>query len=71
MSDRLYLTSKELAQRWRLSEQTLANWRHARKGPSFIRIGGRILYPISTTTDFERQWLSQHNSPVTSAATRS
>lgn len=45
MNETLYLTSKELAQRWRLSEQTLANWRHARRGPPYIRIGSRVLYP--------------------------
>jgi hypothetical protein len=71
MSERLYLTSKELAHRWRLSEQTLANWRHARKGPPFMRIGGRILYPMSTTTDYEIKWLSQHSSQAILAATRS
>ena len=71
MSDRLYLTSKELAHRWRLSEQTLANWRHAGKGPVFLRIGGRILYPVNTLTEFETKWLSQHSSPATWAATRS
>lgn len=68
MSDRLYLTSKELAHRWRLSEQTLANWRHARKGPPFVRIGGRILYPTASLSDYEQQWHSQHSSPATSAA---
>jgi len=71
MSERLYLTSKELAHRWRLSEQTLANWRHAKKGPPFLRIGGRILYPLLTTHDYEHKWLTQHNSQATLAATRS
>lgn len=68
MSDRLYLTSKELAHRWRLSEQTLANWRHARKGPPFVRIGGRVLYPLASLTDYEQQWHSPQPLPETSAA---
>ena len=46
MSERAYLTSKELADRWRLSDQTLANWRSAGKGPPFVRVGSRVLYPI-------------------------
>ena len=71
MSDKLYLTSKELAHRWRLSEQTLANWRHARKGPPFARMGGRILYPLSIIIQHEQQWLSTASSQVTSAATLS
>lgn len=44
MSERAFLTPKELATRWRLSEQTLANWRHGRKGPPFVRIGAKVLY---------------------------
>lgn len=61
----VYLTSKELADRWRLSEQTLANWRHAgTKGPPFIRIGSRVLYPIEGVQSFEKLapgWLASDN----------
>lgn len=49
----LYLTSKDLAQRWRLAPQTLANWRHAGKGPPYIRIGARVLYPVDAVTAYE------------------
>ena len=65
-SDREYLTSAELADRWRLSNQTLANWRHAGKGPPFIRVGARILYPREAIFSFEKfsqQWLSA-NQPL-------
>lgn len=61
MGERAYLTSKELADRWRLSDQTLANWRYAGKGPPFIRVGARVLYPAEGIHAFERlsqQWLS-------------
>lgn len=58
MGERLYLTSKEVADRWRFSDQTLANWRYAGKGPPFIRVGARVLYPIDGIEAFER--LSQH-----------
>lgn len=54
MSERAYLTSKEVADRWRLSDQTLANWRHAGKGPPFIRVGSRVLYPIEGIQSFEK-----------------
>ena len=54
MSDRAFLTSKEVASRWRLSEQTLANWRHGRKGPPFVRIGAKVLYPSEGINAFER-----------------
>jgi hypothetical protein len=74
MGERAYLTSKEVADRWRLSDQTLANWRYAGKGPPFIRVGSRVLYPIEGIHSFERlssSWLSSDNSQATSAETPS
>ena len=62
MGERAYLTSKELADRWRLSDQTLANWRYAGKGPPFIRVGSRVLYPSDSIQAFEKlgtNWLSE------------
>ena len=62
--ERAYLTSKELADRWRLSDQTLANWRHAGKGPPFIRVGARVLYPAEGIQAYEKlspNWLSADN----------
>jgi predicted site-specific integrase-resolvase len=64
MSERAYLTSKELADRWRLSDQTLANWRHAGKGPPYIRVGARVLYPSEAIQAFEKlspNWLTADN----------
>lgn len=69
-----FLTSKEVADRWRLSDQTLANWRSAGKGPPFIRVGTRVLYPIEGINAFEKlstSWLSTEQSPETSAETPS
>lgn len=60
-SERQYLTSKEVADRWRLSDQTLANWRSAGKGPPFIRVGSRVLYPVEGIYSYEKiapNWLS-------------
>ena len=74
VSERPYLTSKEVAVRWRLSDQTLANWRSAGKGPPFIRVGSRVLYPIEGIHSFEKlssSWLSSDNSQATSAETPS
>ena len=61
-----FLTSKEVADRWRLSDQTLANWRSAGKGPPFIRVGSRVLYPIEGIHAYEKlsqQWLSNDEQP--------
>lgn len=49
-----FLTSKELAARWRLSSQTLANWRHEGKGPQFIRIGSQVRYPLEGIQAWEK-----------------
>ena len=60
-----FLTSKEVADRWRLSDQTLANWRSAGKGPPFIRVGSRVLYPVEGIHAFEKldsSWLSSDRS---------
>lgn len=47
MSDRMYLTAEEVAERYRgeISVGTLRNWRSARIGPAFVKIGKAILYP--------------------------
>jgi hypothetical protein len=57
--EKMFLTSKELADRWRLSDQTLANWRHARKGPRFVKVGNRVLYPVEVIQDYEKNTLIQ------------
>lgn len=71
MSDAtFYLTPKELATRWRLSDQTLANWRHAGKGPRFIRVGTRVLYPLQGIIHFEQiDQCSPEHSQASSDAT--
>ena len=47
MSERKYLTADEVAERYRgeVSIGTLRNWRSARIGPGFVKIGKAILYP--------------------------
>jgi hypothetical protein len=63
-SDDAFLTSAQLAQRWHLRPQTLANWRSLGKGPPFIRmgrIGSGVLYPIEAVLAFEKlapEWLT-------------
>lgn len=60
--DERLLSPKELAERWGLSEQTLANQRSTGCGPRYIRVGrkpsarrgGRVRYLWSAVRDFER-----------------
>ena len=48
MIDRKYLTAEEVADRYRgeVSVGTLRNWRSARVGPGFVKIGKAVLYPV-------------------------
>lgn len=75
MHECAYLTAKQLAERWHLNEQTLANWRHARRGPRYIKVGSRILYPMELITSFEKTLIenqcSLDNSPATLDETQS
>ena len=49
----LYFRESELALRWRMSERTLQRWRQAGKVPRYLRLGGRVLYPIADVLAFE------------------
>ena len=49
-----YLTPKQLAKRWSMAVQTLANWRKVSigKGPKFKHIGG-VRYALSEVIKYE------------------
>jgi hypothetical protein len=51
----LFLTPRELAQRYggRVSVKTLANWRWQGLGPPFVKLGGRVLYPVTDLLGWE------------------
>lgn len=51
-----YLTLEEVVERYRnqVSEGTLRNWRSKRIGPSFIKIGKAVLYPIEELERWDR-----------------
>lgn len=56
--DDRHLTPKELASRWNVAVQTLANWRASGKGPRFLRVGGGtirgpVLYRLADVTAYE------------------
>ncbi|MCX8520556.1 MAG: DNA-binding protein [Rhodoferax sp.] len=42
----MHLTPRQLAARRHLSEKTLERWRHEGTGPAFLKVGGRVLYPL-------------------------
>jgi predicted site-specific integrase-resolvase len=56
MSD--ILTSKELAERWSLNEQTIRVWRQRGKGPAFIKLSdhpqGEVRYRLEDVEAYEQ-----------------
>jgi hypothetical protein len=58
----MHLTPRQLAARWQVSEKTLERWRHEGTGPSFLKIVGRILYPLAGIETIE----ARHTHPVAS-----
>lgn len=55
ISEQLYLTPKELVIRYRnaVTLHTLANWRSHGDGPPHTKIGGRVLYPVTSLFQWE------------------
>ncbi len=49
MNESKFLTPEEVTERYRggISVGTLRNWRAIRVGPSFVKVGKAVLYPIS------------------------
>jgi len=52
-----FLTAEEVSERYRgeISVGTLANWRAARVGPTYIKIGKAVLYPVDELDAWDRQ----------------
>jgi hypothetical protein len=59
MSHPVFLKPQEVVERYRseVSEGTLRNWRSMRIGPSFVKIGKAILYPLEELHRWERRSL--------------
>lgn len=48
---RTWMTTEDLAERFRTSPGTLRYWRHMKYGPRGVKVGRRVLY---SSTDVER-----------------
>ena len=53
------LTPKELAERWGMSERTLAQWRYLKKSPPYFRAGG-IRYRLEDIIEYESKMGASH-----------
>jgi hypothetical protein len=56
------LTEQMLAHRWHCSTSRLQRWRADRKGPAFLKIGGKVLYRLEDLGDYEKAHIVQAQS---------
>ena len=54
MSCSEFLTDLQLAARWQVHRQTLIRWRSSNTGPAYVRIEGRVLYPLAEVELYEK-----------------
>jgi len=48
-----HLDQRDLAARWLVSPRTLEQWRCQGRGPRFLKLGGRVVYPMEEVEAFE------------------
>lgn len=65
MADSKFLTPDEVAERYRggISVGTLRNWRAMRLGPSFVKIGKAVLYPLDELDAWDEKNKVQCHAP--------
>jgi hypothetical protein len=52
-----FLTPAEVADRYgqTISVRTLANWRSTKNSPPYVKVGGRVLYPVDRLIEWEQR----------------
>jgi hypothetical protein len=57
MADDKFLTPEEVSQRYRgeITVGTLRNWRAMRIGPTFVKIGKAVLYPMAELDAWDKK----------------
>jgi DNA-binding transcriptional MerR regulator len=55
MPEQEYLTTAEVAARYRCEQSTVRYWRHIGYGPKGKKVGRRVLYPRSEIEKFDRE----------------
>jgi hypothetical protein len=48
-----HLNQEQLARRWSISGRTLERWRWIKRGPKYLKIGGRVVYRLEDVEAFE------------------
>jgi hypothetical protein len=54
-----HLNQIHLARRWSMSPRTLERWRYEKKGPQYLKVGGRVLYRLEDIEAFEAAQVSE------------
>jgi hypothetical protein len=48
-----HLNQNDVARRWNISPRTLERWRCSKRGPAYLKIGGRVVYRLEDIFAFE------------------
>ena len=48
------LNPRQLAARWGMSEKTLERWRTLGTGPTYLKLGSRVMYPLASIAQHEQ-----------------
>lgn len=56
-----YLSVDDMVARYkgRINKITFANWRVRKRGPKFLKLGGRVLYPLKEVEAWEKANLKE------------
>ena len=54
-AEKQFLTTDELAERWRKSKRTLENQRGKKQGPNYLKVDGKVLYDLEEIIAYENQ----------------
>jgi len=63
--DKIFLDTKQLAQRWRRSPRTIEGWRAKKTGPDYLNLNGKIVYDIDEIIKAEEEARVSHETRQT------
>lgn len=49
------LDQNQVAQRWHISQRTLEAWRWRRRGPAYLKLGGKVAYRLEDIEAYEAE----------------
>lgn len=64
-----HLNQIELARRWKISPRTLERWRWLKLGPTYLKIGNRVVYRMDDIESHEAERLHHHTQKQHGTAT--